>query len=367
MTEQDIEFMQHAARLAQRGEGAVNPNPLVGAVIVRDGKVLAEGWHERWGGLHAERNALARCSEPVAGATMYVTLEPCCHHGKTPPCTEAVIGAGIGRVVIGLTDPNPLVAGKGIEALQKAGISVEWGACEAELREQNRVFLKYITTRMPWVVLKSAMTLDGKIATASGHSRWVSCEESRRRVHEMRRCYMAVLAGIGTVEADDPMLNCRLQGDPRQPIRIVADSAARISLTSQLVLTARVYRTVIAHTARADKEKIEALHAAGVETWCCEAEEMGHVEVSDLLRQAGAAGIDSVLVEGGGTLNDALLRAGMVDEVAFFVAPKLVGGQAAKTPVEGIGVCRMDEACLLDDLHTERVGTDILITGKIRK
>lgn len=366
MTEQDIRFMRYAAQLAQRGEGAVNPNPLVGAVIVRDGKVLAEGWHERWGGLHAERNALARCSESVAGATMYVTLEPCCHYGKTPPCTEAVIGAGIGRVVIGLTDPNPLVAGKGIEALEKAGISVEWGVCEAELREQNRVFLKYITTRMPWVVLKSAMTLDGKIATATGNSRWVSCEDSRRLTHEMRRRYMAILVGIGTVEADDPMLNCRLDGEPRQPVRIVADSVARIPLTSQLVVSARRYRTVIAHTARAPKEKIEALHAAGVETWCCEADG-GRLSVPDLLRQAGAAGIDSILVEGGGTLNDAFLRAGAIDEVAFFVAPKLVGGEAAKTPIGGVGLNLMADAVGLTGVRTEMVGTDILITGKIRK
>ncbi len=359
--------MRRAERLAQRGEGAVNPNPLVGAVIVREGKVLAEGWHERWGGLHAERNALARCSEPATGATMYVTLEPCCHYGKTPPCTEALIEAGIGRVVIGLTDPNPLVAGKGIEALQKAGISVEWGACEAELREQNRVFLKYITTRMPWVVLKSAMTLDGKIATATGDSRWVSGEESRRRVHEMRRRYMAILAGIGTVEADDPILNCRLDGEPRQPVRIIADSAARIALTSRLVRSAGRYRTVIAHTARAPKEKIEALHGAGIETWCCEGDDDGRLVVTDLLRQAGAVGIDSILVEGGGTLNDSLLRAGAVDEVAFFVAPKLVGGRFAKTPVEGLGLNCMGDAVWLDDVRTERVGTDILITGKIRK
>lgn len=366
MTEQDIRFMRYAAQLAQRGEGAVNPNPLVGAVIVRDGKVLAEGWHERWGGLHAERNALARCSESVAGATMYVTLEPCCHYGKTPPCTEAVIGAGIGRVVIGLTDPNPLVAGKGIEALEKAGISVEWGVCESELREQNRVFLKYITTRMPWVVLKSAMTLDGKIATVTGNSRWVSCEDSRRLTHEMRRRYMAILVGIGTAEADDPMLDCRLDGKPRQPVRIVADSAARIALTSQLVVSARRCRTVIAHTARAPKEKIEALHAAGVETWCCEADG-GRLPVPDLLRQAGAAGIDSILVEGGGTLNDAFLRAGAIDEVAFFVAPKLVGGQAAKTPIGGVGLNLMADAVELTGVRTEMVGTDILITGKIRK
>ena len=186
-TEEDVRWMRRAMELAQRGEGAVNPNPLVGAVIVRDGRPIAEGWHERWGGLHAERNALKRSTEPTAGATMYVTLEPCCHYGKTPPCTEAVIGAGIGRVVVGLKDPNPLVAGKGIARLEEAGIRVDSGLLEEELRWQNRIFLKYIISRRPWVLLKAAMTLDGKIAARTGDSRWVTGGEARQRVHEMRR------------------------------------------------------------------------------------------------------------------------------------------------------------------------------------
>lgn len=366
MLQEDIAYMRRAMELAARGEGAVNPNPLVGAIIVRDGRIVAEGWHERWGGLHAERNALARAVEPVRGATMYVTLEPCCHYGKTPPCTEAVIEAGIARVVVGLKDPNPLVAGKGLAQLEAAGIAVESGVLEEELRWQNRVFLKYITTRRPWVVMKSAMTLDGKIAAHTGDSRWVTGEAARRRVHEMRRNCMAILVGIGTVLADDPLLNCRLEGDPRQPVRLVADSSARIGLDTQLVRTARRIRTVVAHTGRAEKSKLEALQAAGVETWCC-GEREGRLSVEDLLRRVGEAGLDSLLLEGGGTLNESFLRGGFVDEAAVFVAPKMVGGRDAKTPVEGEGFARMADAVEIETRSVERLGEDILIAGRIKR
>ncbi len=365
-TNEDLRFMRRAMELALRGEGAVNPNPLVGAVIVRNGRIIGAGWHERWGGLHAERNALARCSEPTSGATMYVTLEPCCHHGKTPPCTDALIAAGIKRVVVGLTDPNPLVAGKGIAQLRKAGIEVESGILEEELRYQNRVFLKYITTRRPWVVLKSAMTLDGKIATRTGDSRWVTGEEARHRVHEMRSSLMAVLVGIGTAQADDPMLNCRLEGEHRQPIRIVADSEARLSLSSQLVRTALEQRTIVAHTARAGQSRLDALHKAGVETWCC-AECEGHLSMEDLMQKIGATGIDSLLVEGGGELSYSLLRGGHVDEAAFFVAPKFVGGSRTKTPIGGEGFERMAEAVELEGLEVEHFGADVLIHGLVKK
>lgn len=359
--------MRRAMELAQRGEGAVNPNPLVGAVIVRNGRIIGAGWHERWGGPHAERNALARCSEPAAGATLYVTLEPCCHHGKTPPCTEAVIAAGVKRVVVGLTDPNPLVAGKGIAQLREAGIEVESGVLEEELRYQNRVFLKYITGQLPWVVMKSAMTLDGKIATHTGDSRWVTGEEARRCVHEMRRRYMAILVGIGTALADDPMLNCRLEGNPRQPVRIVADSRARLPLDSQLVHTAGELRTVVAHTSRADASRLMLLQKAGVETWCCEADEEGMLSIGSLMEQMGRAGIDSCLLEGGGTLNEAFLRGGFIDEAALFVAPKLVGGSEAKTPIEGEGFERMAQAVELESLRVEPVGEDWLMRGFVKR
>lgn len=367
MQTEDLQFMERAAALAEKGKGKVNPNPLVGAVIVRHGAVIGEGWHEYYGGLHAERNAFACCSASAQGATLYVTLEPCCHYGKTPPCTEAIITNGISRVVVGLPDPNPLVAGKGIQQLQAAGIEVvRCPEMEEKLREQNRVFLKYIATGKPWVTLKTAMTLDGKIATYTGDSRWVTGEESRRRVQEMRREYMGIMVGIGTVLADDPLLNCRLEGEGRQPIRIVVDSHGRIPLESRLVKTARQYRTIVAHTAAVDAEQIKALQEAGIETLCCKSEE-GKVEVTDLLSRLGAMKIDGILLEGGGTLDEAFLRKHQVDEVFAFIAPKIIGGREAKTPVEGTGIERMQDAVLLSDLQVEKVGRDILVQGKILK
>jgi diaminohydroxyphosphoribosylaminopyrimidine deaminase/5-amino-6-(5-phosphoribosylamino)uracil reductase len=364
MTDED--WMARAAALALRGEGAVNPNPLVGAVVVKNGVLIGEGWHERWGGLHAERNALACCTESPRGATVYVTLEPCCHYGKTPPCTEALIEAGVARVVVGLDDPNPLVAGKGFAALRAAGIEVTTGVMTDVLKYHNRVFLKYICQHRPWVVLKSAMTLDGKIATRTGHSRWVTGSEARQRVHMMRRRYMAILVGIGTALADDPLLNCRLEAHPeaRQPIRFVVDSRAQLPLQSQQVATARELRTVVAHTDAAPAERLEALRAAGVETWLCPAVD-DHVDLDALMQQIGAAGIDSVLVESGGTLAEAFLRRHLVDEVVCFIAPKIVGGRDAKTPVEGLGAATMDDAVILHDIRTEQVGEDVMITALV--
>ncbi len=365
-TTEDIRFMRRAMELAERGAGAVNPNPLVGCVIVRNSRIIGAGWHERWGGPHAERNALNRCSEPAAGATMYVTLEPCCHHGKTPPCTEAIIAAGIKRVVVGLTDPNPLVAGQGIAQLREAGIEVESGLLTEELQHQNRAFLKYITARRPWVVLKSAMTLDGKICTREGDSRWVTGEEARERVHQMRRNLMAILVGIGTVESDNPMLNCRLAGSPRQPIRLVADSSARISEESALVQSAHEIRTIVAHTNQAPQEKVARLEALGVECWSLPSRE-GHLDLTALLSRMGEDGIDSLLVEGGGTVSDSLLREGLIDEVALFIAPKLIGGSSAKTPIEGEGFARMGEAVEIDEITIKHLGNDLLINGIIKR
>ena len=365
METRDIEYMRRAIELADRGAGFTNPNPLVGAVIVKDGRVIGEGWHERYGQWHAERNALRNCVEDPRGATMYVTLEPCCHYGKTPPCTEAVIERGIARVVVGLEDPNPLVAGKGIARLREAGIEVECGVEEEALREQNRIFLKYIRTRRPWVVMKTAMTLDGKIATRTGDSRWVTGEEARAVGHELRARLMGIVVGIGTVLADDPSLTCRIEGrEVRQPVRVVVDSQARLPLDSRLATTAREFRTVVAHTRFAPAERLEALQGAGVETWLC-GEREGLVDAPDLLRLLGERGIDSLLLEGGGNLNFSFLREGLVDEVYAFVAPKVVGGAEAKTPVEGRGVDRMADALRFRLRGVERVGEDVLLKLKV--
>lgn len=364
---EDLEFMRRAMELAERGAGFTNPNPMVGAVIVKAGKVIGEGWHERYGEWHAERNAFKNCQEDPTGATMYVTLEPCCHHGKTPPCTDAIIEQGIQRVFVGMKDPNPLVAGKGIALLEKAGIEVICGLEEEILREQNSVFLKYILTKRPWVAMKTAMTLDGKIATYSGDSKWVTGGEARLYVHELRHRLMAVMVGIGTVVVDDPLLNCRLEGrDVRQPIRIVVDSNARLALDSQLVKTAGEYRTIVAHTRFAEEEKLKALEAVGVEALPC-GEKEGLVDVNDLLGQLGQMGIDSILLEGGGSLNYTFLSGGFVDEVYAFIAPKIVGGMKAKTPVEGIGIERMENAIGLETVDVEKVGQDILIKLKMKR
>ena len=364
--QEDIEYMRRAMELAERGVGFTNPNPMVGAVIVKGGKVIGEGWHERCGEWHAERNAFKNCTVPAEGATMYVTLEPCCHYGKTPPCTEAIIEHGIARVVVGMEDPNPLVAGKGIALLREAGIEVVCGVEEEALQEQNRVFLKYISTKLPWVAMKTAMTLDGKIATRTGDSKWITGAEARAYVHELRHRFMAIVVGIGTAVADDPLLNCRIEGrGVRQPIRVVVDSNARLSLDSQLVKTAGEYRTIVAHTRFAPEERVKALREAGVEMLLCKEKE-GLVDVRNLLELLGQSGIDSILLEGGGSLNYTFLAEGLADELYAFIAPKIVGGMNAKTPVEGAGMEKMADAINLELENVLNIGHDVLLKLKVK-
>ena len=364
--QEDIEYMRRAMELAERGVGFTNPNPMVGAVIVKGGKVIGEGWHERCGEWHAERNAFKNCTVSAEGATMYVTLEPCCHYGKTPPCTEAIIEHGIARVVVGMEDPNPLVAGKGIALLREAGIEVVCGVEEEALREQNRVFLKYISTKLPWVAMKTAMTLDGKIATRTGDSKWITGAEARAYVHELRHRFMAIVVGIGTAVADDPLLNCRIEGrGVRQPIRVVVDSNARLSLDSQLVKTAGEYRTIVAHTRFAPEERVKALREAGVEMSLCKEKE-GLVDVRNLLELLGQSGVDSILLEGGGSLNYTFLAEGLADELYAFIAPKIVGGMNAKTPVEGAGMEKMADAINLELENVLNIGHDVLLKLKVK-
>jgi diaminohydroxyphosphoribosylaminopyrimidine deaminase/5-amino-6-(5-phosphoribosylamino)uracil reductase len=377
--EKDIELMRRAIELAKKGGGYVHPNPLVGCVVVNDGAIIAEGYHEKYGEYHAERNALTRCNTETKGASLYVTLEPCCHYGKTPPCTEIIIEKGIKKVFVGILDPNPLVAGRGVKMLQEAGIEVEVGLCENEIREMNKVFLKYITTKKPYVIMKTAMTLDGKIAAHTGDSKWVTNEESRKMVHELRSELAGVIVGIGTVFADDPMLTCRLEGNHHQPVRIVVDSNLRIPVDSQLVKTAREYRTIVATTVisteaerngeisfncRRFLDSLRSLEMTGVEVLECQSKN-NHVDINDLITKLGSMGIDSLLLEGGGTLNAAFLEAGCVDEVWTFIAPKIIGGEGAKTPVSGKGIDKMSEAINLQNIDIQNINGDILIKGKI--
>ena len=362
MTDQN--YMLQAIQLAKQGEGWTNPNPMVGAVIVKNGRIIGKGYHKKCGELHAERNAIASLTESAEGATIYVTLEPCCHYGKTPPCTEAIIEQKIKRVVIGSRDPNPKVSGKGIKMLQEAGIEVIEDFMREECDRLNPVFFHYITTKTPYVVMKYAMTLDGKIATKTGASKWITGEAARAEVQHMRHRYMGIMAGIGTVIADDPMLNVRVEGW-KSPIRILCDSGLRIPLDGQIVKSAGKYRTIVAY---ADSENTEAkrkrLHEMGVETICCP-DENNQVDLKKLMKYLGEEGIDSILLEGGGTLNDSALRAGIVQEVQAFIAPKLFGGMNSKTPVEGIGVRFPSEAVKLKCNDICQIGEDIRITCQV--
>lgn len=361
----DIIYMRRALELAVRGAGHVSPNPMVGAVIVKDGRIIGEGWHERIGGLHAERNAFKHCTEDCTGATIYVTLEPCCHWGRTPPCTDAIMEHKISRVVVGCLDPNPLVAGKGLTILRDAGIECVSGVLEDECLAVNEVFFHYITTKTPFVVMKYAMTLDGRIAAFTGDSKWITGETARRHVHETRKRLSAIMVGIGTVLADDPMLNCRIVSGV-DPLRLICDSYLRTPLDSQLVRTAKDIPTWI-FCADADVSRKAALEDAGVTVIPMPDESGTHVDLAAAMQYLGQQQVDSILLEGGGTLNGEALRLGLVHRVQAYIAPKLIGGSAAHGPVGGAGIARMADALQLDGTTITRLGEDILIEGRIRK
>lgn len=388
-------YMRRAIELAKRGSGHVNPNPLVGAVIVRDGEILGEGYHECYGQLHAERNAIANAKKrgnTLEGSTIYVTLEPCCHYGKTPPCTEAIIEEKIARVVVGSDDPNPLVSGKGFKMLREKGIEVIPHFLKEECDAMNHVFFHYISTGTPYVAMKYAMTMDGKIACYTGDSKWVTGEESRAHVQTLRNHYKGIMAGIGTVLADDPMLNCRVEGG-RDPIRIIADSHLRIPMDSQLVRTAKQQPLIVACLPDADEEKAAQLEARGVEILripgiavndfssayqisdkAGDTSGAGDVIVDEedttqrevislpvLMKELGERKIDGILLEGGGQLNESALQAGIVDRVYCYIAPKIFGGAQAKTPVEGQGLAKAADAWHFNRIGMQEFGQDILL------
>ncbi|MHB1125987.1 MAG: bifunctional diaminohydroxyphosphoribosylaminopyrimidine deaminase/5-amino-6-(5-phosphoribosylamino)uracil reductase RibD [Bacillota bacterium] len=360
----DKHYMRRALGLAKRAEGRTSPNPMVGAVIVKDGRIIGKGYHHRAGTPHAEVHALKQAGPAARGATLYVNLEPCSHYGRTPPCAQAVLEAGISRVVAAINDPNPLVAGKGLKLLQDSGISVQVGILEEEARQLNEVFIKHITTGMPFITLKAAMTLDGKIATRTGESRWISGEASRLYVHRLRDRYDAVLVGIGTVLADNPMLTTRLpEGKGRDPVRVIVDSHLRIPLEAQVVvLQESPAHTIIATLAEQDLQKVAALEARGVRV--LEIDELeGRVDMGKLMATLGRQGITSVLVEGGAEINASVLRQGIVDKVYFFVAPMLLGGSAAPGPIGGPGADKVAEALRLSKVSCRNSGGDMLISG----
>ncbi len=359
----DEKYMRRAIELATRALGRTSPNPIVGAVVVENGEIVGEGYHQLAGTPHAEIHALSQAGQRAQGATLYVTLEPCCHHGKTPPCVDAIIASGIRRVVAAIEDPNPRVSGQGIARLKSAGIEVEVGVLEEEARRANEFFFKYITKGLPFVAVKTAMTLDGKIATRTGDSRWVTGEKARHFVHELRNIYDAVLVGLGTVVKDNPMLNTRLDVEgKRDPMRIILDGKLEIPLDSQVVMTANHQCTLVVTSRKADAGRIAVLEETGVEVLQV-GDNPDLIPLTPLLKELARMGITSILVEGGGRVNASFLEAGLVDKVYWFIAPKICGGERAPTPVEGLGVEMMDQAVRLKQMTIQRFDDDILISG----
>jgi diaminohydroxyphosphoribosylaminopyrimidine deaminase/5-amino-6-(5-phosphoribosylamino)uracil reductase len=361
MDAHDESYMKRALELAERGRGRVEPNPLVGAVVVRDGLLVGDGWHRRFGEAHAEVNALAAAGELARGATLYVTLEPCCHHGKTPPCTDAVLRAGVRRVVAAMSDPFPQVAGRGAELLRAAGVEFEFSPDPAAARRLNAPYLKVLATGRPFVHAKWAMTLDGKIATRNGDSRWISNPASRHRVHELRGRMDAVLVGIGTVLADDPRLTVRPPG-PRTPVRVVLDSRGRLPPTSLLATTARETPVLVVAAEGEAEERRKELQALGCE-WLGLPAADGRPAVTALLDELGRRRMTNVLVEGGAGVLGSFRDAGEIDEVHVYIAPRLAGGEGARTPIGGRGVEKIAEALPLAEWQVEMVEGDVFLHG----
>lgn len=358
----DSDYMARALELAARGRGAVEPNPLVGAVVVRDGTVVGEGWHEKFGQAHAEVNALHRAGDQARGATLYVTLEPCCHFGKTPPCTEAVIRAGVRRVVAAMLDPFPQVAGQGASRLREAGIVVEVGVGEAASRRLNAPYLKRLRTGRPWVHAKWAMTLDGKIATRTGQSKWITGEAARARVHELRGRMDAIIVGKGTLLADDPLLTARPPG-PRTAVRVVLTATANGFPESCRLLETIAAAPVLVVTTSPAASQLSAWRDRGVEVFGLPPESDGSRNVQSVLTELGRRGMTNVLVEGGAETLGRFRDAGEIDEIHAFMAPKLFGGSGALSPIGGLGIADLNEALSLAEWSAERLGDDLLIHG----
>lgn len=354
--------MRMALALAEKAAGRTSPNPMVGAVLVRGGKVIATGYHRKAGGPHAEIDALRRAGVRARGTTLYLNLEPCSHHGRTPPCADALIAAGVKEVVAGMADPNPLVSGRGFRRLRQAGIRVRSGVLETQSRALNEAFVNYITRRRPFVLLKLAATLDGKIATATGSSRWVTGDEARRRVHELRSRFDAVMVGVGTVIADDPQLTCRIRGG-RNPVRIILDPRLRIPLNARVLNEPG--KTIVVAAERASRAKQTAIAKRGTEVWQLPVSRNG-IPLAAVLKRIAEREIVSVLIEGGAATAGRALAEKVVDKIAFFYAPKIVGGDGLPA-VASLGVRDMKKSLPVRDMKVDKLGKDILVTGYINK
>nr|WP_279220995.1 bifunctional diaminohydroxyphosphoribosylaminopyrimidine deaminase/5-amino-6-(5-phosphoribosylamino)uracil reductase RibD [Desulfofundulus salinum] len=361
----DEYYMQMALDLARRALGRTSPNPMVGAVLVKDGQVIGRGYHARAGTPHAEIHALNEAGEQAVGATLYVTLEPCCHRGRTGPCTEAILDAGVKRVVAAMTDPNPLVAGRGLERLRQAGVEVTVGVMEEEARKLNEVFVKYITTRSPFVVLKAAMSLDGKIATRTGESRWITGPRARLAVHRLRDRYDAILVGVNTVLKDNPSLTTRIPGENgKDPVRVIVDSLARTPPDARVITQQSPAPTIVAVTERAPKENLCRLEEAGAQILVVPGPGP-RVDLEVLMKELARREITSVLVEGGGEIHASFLGSRLVDKVIWFIAPLIIGGRQVPGPVGGDGPARLLEAVRLKDISFTRYGEDFCVEGYV--
>jgi diaminohydroxyphosphoribosylaminopyrimidine deaminase / 5-amino-6-(5-phosphoribosylamino)uracil reductase len=360
-------YMRHALDLARKGEGRTCPNPPVGAVIVSGGKIVGSGFHPAAGQSHAEIFALREAGEQARDATAYVTLEPCSHQGRTGPCADALVEAGISRVVVGIQDPNPLVAGRGLARLREHDIAVQIGPAESECRRLLAPFAKHIVTGIPFVTMKAAVTLDGKTATSQGESQWISNEQSRQLAHQLRNRVDGIMVGVGTVLRDNPRLTTRIDGVGRDTLRIVVDSTLRTPLQAAIVTTESAARTLIATTPVASRDKIRELEKAGVEILVCNEREGSGVDLHDLMRQLGQYPLQHLMLEGGAILNQSFLKAGLVDRCMVFVAPLLLGGSDGKGIFSGYGPQHLSGAVQLTDLRMTEMAGDILIEGEVLK
>jgi diaminohydroxyphosphoribosylaminopyrimidine deaminase/5-amino-6-(5-phosphoribosylamino)uracil reductase len=360
----DERWMKRVLRLAEKGRGRTSPNPMVGAILVKDGRIVAEGYHAKAGEPHAEIIALRKTGKEAKEATLYLNLEPCTHYGKTPPCAPVVIEAGVRRAVIGMEDPNPLVKGRGVEALKRAGLDVYVGILEKECRRLNEAFCKYILNKEPFLILKVVATLDGKIATRKGESQWISGEASRRFVHRLRDQVDGVIVGIGTVLKDDPMLTARVKGG-KDPYRIILDSRLRIPENAK-VIEISPSRTIVATTELAPGEKVERLEKKGVRVLILDSKK-GRVDLKSCLFKLGEMGMMSLLVEGGSQLNGSFLDEGLIDKIFLFLSPKLIGDPQALGMFDGHGVTSLKEAIPLNELKVIRIGEDLLLEGYLQE
>jgi diaminohydroxyphosphoribosylaminopyrimidine deaminase/5-amino-6-(5-phosphoribosylamino)uracil reductase len=350
-----------ACRLARKAAGRTSPNPMVGAVLVRGGKIIATGFHKIAGADHAEIVALERAGAKAKGSTLYINLEPCSHYGRTPPCSRALIRAGIKEVVAGIKDPNPLVGGKGFRKLKRAGIKVRVGLLEQECRTLNEAFIKYITRRLPFVTLKLAASLDGKIATVTGDARWISSEDSRRMVHELRNEVDAVVTGVSTVLADDPLLTCRIPHG-RNPWRVILDSDLRIPLSAKLLRQPDSERSIIVTSERSSHQKARAIESLGAQVWRIKKLRQGRLPWTAILRRLAAKGVLSVMIEGGATTSAWALRERAVDKILFFYAPMILGGDG-RVMIDALGVKRVKQAIPVQGMRVRQSGTDTLVSA----